>query len=119
MKPQKRLILLLFAIFVTNRNINSYSVFIITKSRTCLLQSADSVCLHLFCTPFRVRRTKEKYEGRMYDVRRKYEGRMYDVRRKYEGQMYDVRRKYEGRMYDVRRIYEGKEVRRRRTKEGK
>ena len=89
MKWQKRRILLLFAVFVTDRNINSYSVFIITKSRTCLLPSADSVCLHLFCTPFRVRRTKEKYEGRMYDVRRKYEGRMYDVRRIYEGKKYE------------------------------
>ncbi len=66
MKPQKRRILLLFAVFVTDRNINSYSVFIITKSRNCLLQSADSVCLHLFCTPFRVRR---KGEVRRTDVR--------------------------------------------------
>ena len=80
MKWQKRRILLLFAVFVTDRNINSYSVFIITKSRTGLLPSADSVCLHLFCTPFRVRRTKEKYEGRMYDVRRIYEGK--EVRRR-------------------------------------
>jgi len=92
MKPQKRLILLLFAVFVTDRNINSYSVFIITKSRTCLLQSADSVCLHLFCTPFRVRRTKEKYEGRMYDVRRiTKEVRRTDVRctKDYEGSTKD------------------------------
>ena len=88
MKWQKRRILLLFAVFVTDRNINSYSVFIITKSRTCLLPSADSVCLHLFCTPFRVRRTKEKYEGRMYDVRRIYEGKKYEGegQRKGEGE---------------------------------
>ncbi len=92
MKQQKRRIFLLFAVFVTDRNINSYSVFIITKSRTGLLQSADSVCLHLFCTPFRVkvrvkvrvRSTKDgctMYEGSTKDGCTMYEG----LRRKYEG----------------------------------
>ena len=96
MKPQKRRILLLFAVFVTDRNINSYSVFIITKSRTGLLQSADSVCLHLFCTPFRVRRTKEKDKGQRRSTKdgcTMYEG--FRKGRKYEG---EVRRTKEGKL---------------------
>lgn len=81
MKPQKRRILLLFAVFVTDRNINSYSVFIITKSRTGLLQSADSVCLHLFCTPFRVEGQFKVTNGQSTKDKVKNEVRMYDVRR--------------------------------------